>query len=68
MPELSSDNAGLVIGTTRETINRYVNRKLLPARRQGLRGIIRIDTNDLKNFAEEYGFRYDDHLAATLTE
>ena len=68
MPELSSTAAAQVIGTSVPTIHRYIDRDLLPARQQGLRGIIRINTDDLKTFAEEYGFRYNDHLAATLTE
>lgn len=68
MPELSSQAASQVIGTTVPTIHRYIDRGLLPARKQGMRGIVRIDTVSLKTFAEEYGFHYNDQLAAELSE
>ena len=68
MPELSSNDAAQVIGTTSETIRRYIDREILPARQFGLRGIIRIDVDDLKKFANEYGFRFDDQMAAQLAE
>ena len=68
MPELSSEGAAQVIGTSSLTIRRYVDREMLPARKQGIRGIIRIETDDLKSFAEEYGFRYNDQLAADLSK
>ena len=68
MPELSSNAAGRVIGVSGETIRRYVDRELLPARQQGLRGVIRIEPDALKEFAEEYGYRYNDQLAEELGE
>jgi len=68
MPELSSKSAAQVIGISDETIRVYVDQEILPARKQGLRGIIRIETDALKSFASEYGFRYNDQLATELSE
>lgn len=68
MPELSSSAAGQVIGVTSDTIRRYINQGMLPARKQGVKGIIRIDNDALKAFAEKYEFLYDDQLAAELSE
>ena len=67
MPELNSRQAGEVVGTSDETIRRYVNLGLLPARQQGVRKLIRIEITDLEQFAEEYGFRFDRSLADQLS-
>ncbi len=68
MPELSTDSAGKTIGTSGQTIRRLIDRELLPARREGLRGIIRIEVDSLKEFATKYGYRFNDELAANLAE
>ncbi len=68
MSELSSKGTARGIGTSREAISLYLNRDLLPTMRQGLRGIICIDTDDLKSFSKECGFRYQNQLTANLSE
>lgn len=68
MPELSAANAAIVLGCSRTTIWEYVHSGDLDARRQGKKGLIKIDTSALRTFAKEYGFRFDADLAAQLSE
>ena len=56
--ELKPQEAADCIGVSDDTIRNYVNRDMLPARRQGMRRYIFIKLEDLKTFAEEYGFRF----------
>lgn len=63
MPEVSSVQAGQIIGVTDETIRNYVERDLLPARRQGIRRTIFIELEELRRFAVQYEFRFDQALA-----
>lgn len=67
MPEVSSDSAGRIIGVTRETIRVHVGSGKLRARREGLRGIIKVDIDSLRKFAREYQYRFDEDLAKQLT-
>lgn len=66
MPEVSSNDAGRIIGVNSETIRRYVDRGILPARRVGLRGALRIEIEDLRKVAREYQYRFDEELAQQL--
>lgn len=68
MPEVSSTEAAQILGVSRQTIIRYIDRQLIPARKQGLRGISRIELEDLQRFAEEYQYRYDEKLARRLAK
>ena len=68
MPEVSSHDAGMIIGVNSETIRRYVDRGILPARRVGLRGKLRIDIEELRKVAVTYQYRFDDKLAAQLAK
>lgn len=68
MPEVSSREAGDIIGVNSETIRRYVDRGILPARRVGLRGNLRIEIDDLRKVAAEYQFRFDEKLASQLAK
>lgn len=52
---LSSDEAATALKVTRDTIHRYVTEGLLPADRIGMRGIIKIDAEELQRFAVEHG-------------
>lgn len=63
MPEVSTTNAAQIIGASHETIRRYVNRGILSARQIGVRGILRIEIDDLRQMADEYQFRFDEDLA-----
>lgn len=68
MPEVSSVNAARIINTSDVTIRRYVYGGLLPARRQGLRKIMHIEVDELRKFAQEHQYRFDEKLAAELAK
>ena len=68
MPELSSTDAGRVIGVSRQTIVSYVDSGVITARRIGLRKVIRIDVEELRSTAEKYGYRFDATLATQLAK
>lgn len=68
MIDLTSPQAAKVIGTNRVAIYRAAESGLLKARRQGVRGMIRIDVNDLRTFAQTYGYKFNEDLAKTYTE
>ena len=63
MAEVTSTQAAAIIGTSHMTIHRRVDDGLLPGRRQGLDRQIRVDLDDLRRFAKEYGYRFDEELA-----
>lgn len=63
MPDVSSAEAAQIIGISSQTIRRLIDRELLPARKQGLRGLVRVELDDLRKFAEEYNYKFDDRLA-----
>lgn len=67
MPEVSGKEAGQIIGISHDTILRCVNKGLLTARREGVRREIRIDMGELRRFAEEYQYRFNEDLARQLT-
>jgi len=64
--EISAANAARVVHKNKETIRRWVNGNLLPYRKEGLRGDIKINIDDLRKFAQEYGYRFDEDFAAKL--
>lgn len=68
MPELSSTDAGRVIGVSRQTIVFYVDSGVITARRIGLRKVIRIDVEELRSIAEKYEYRFDATLATQLAK
>lgn len=68
MPEVSSREAGDIIGVNSETIRRYVDRGILPARRVGLRGNLRIEIGDLRKVATDYEYRFNEELATQLAK
>jgi excisionase family DNA binding protein len=61
--ELTSPQAAEVIGVAEATIRNYVERGILPARRVGLRRFIRIDVDNLRRFAVQYGYDFDEEKA-----
>jgi DNA-binding transcriptional MerR regulator len=67
MPEVTSIEAGEIIGVSDETIRQYVDRDLLKARRQGLKRKVFIEMADLAAFAREYDFRFDQARAQQIT-
>lgn len=59
-------DAAKIIGTSDVTIRRAVYADRLPARREGLRKKIWIDMDDLRKFAGEYSYRFDEELAKSV--
>lgn len=66
MPEVSTIDASRIVNTSDTTIRRHVDDGRLVARREGLRGRIRIDIEELRQFATKYQYRFDDELAGQL--
>lgn len=66
MQELSAKQAGKVIGLSHTMIHRYVNRGLLPARRVGRMRAIRIQMENLREFARKFGYDFDEELASGM--
>lgn len=66
MPEVTSVEAGEILGISDDAVRSYVERDLLPARRQGLRRKIFISLDDLQKFADEYNFRFDQQKAEKI--
>lgn len=65
--ELSSTQAAQIMSTTVVTVIAYIDRGLLPARRMGVRRIVRIKPHDLRVFAETYGFAWDEEKFQRFT-
>ena len=63
MADVTSTQAAEIIGTSHMTIHRRVDDGKLPGRRQGLDRQIRVDLDDLRRFAEQFGYRFDEELA-----
>ena len=68
MPEISSAAAAEIIGTTSQTIRRTVDRQLLSARRTGLHDLVKVDVEELRHFAEQYQYRFDETLTKRCTK
>lgn len=68
MPEISSEDAAKLIGITRQTIRAHVENGRLAARRVGPRRVVKIELEDLRQFAEKYQYRLDETLAAELAK
>lgn len=58
--ELTTKQAAAVSDASAMTLRNYIDRGLLPARRVGLKRLIRINVDDLRKFASEYGFLVDE--------
>lgn len=68
MPEVSARAAAQIIKSNHVTVRDHVLAGRLPARREGVRGMIRIEVKDLQEFANEYQYRFDEKLAAKLAK
>lgn len=68
MPELTAMEAAQLIGVSDETIRRLVNRDILPARKVGLRGKIRVELDELRKVAEQLNYRLDEEAAKRFYE
>lgn len=63
MAEVTSTQAAAIINISHMTIHRRVDDGLLKGRRQGLDRQIRVDIDDLRQFATEYGYHFNEELA-----
>ena len=67
MPEVTAAQAAEIVGISDDSIRNYVDRDLLPARRQGIQRKIFIELDDLKVFASQYDFRFNEDAAEQIT-
>lgn len=63
MAEVTASQAAEILSTSHMTIHRRVDDGSLRARRQGLARIVKIDVEELRRFAQENGYRFDEALA-----
>lgn len=63
MAEVTASQAAEILSTSHMTIHRRVDDGSLQARRQGLARIVKIDVEELRRFAKENGYRFDETLA-----
>jgi hypothetical protein len=68
MPEVSSTDAAQILGIGEVTVRRHVYNDRLNARRIGVRKIMRIDLDELRQLAAEYQYRFDEDLAKKLAK
>lgn len=68
MARVTAPQAADILSTTRVTVFRWVDEGLLSADRVTRRNIIMIDVDDLKRFAKENGYTFNEDLAEQLAE
>jgi hypothetical protein len=66
MTEVTVAQAALILSANKRTIARRVEDRTLPARRQGIKHIAYISLEDLRAFAQQYGYRFNEKLAEEL--
>lgn len=64
MAEVTAQQAAEILSTSHMTIHRRVDDGTLPARREGMARIVKIEVDDLRRFAKEYGYRFDEAMAS----
>ena len=67
MAEVDITQAGEIIGVNRTTVFDWVDSDRLQARREGLKRNIRIEIDDLRQFANKYNYKFNEALAAQYT-
>ncbi len=68
MEEVTTAQAAEILNTTQRTIQRRVDDGHLPARRQGLKQAAFISVEDLRVFAAQYGYRFDEAKAREFAQ
>lgn len=66
MAELTAHDAAHVVGVNRQTILRWCWKQYIQCRKYGLRGDWRIDADDLRRFAHQHGYKFNEELARQL--
>jgi shikimate kinase len=66
MAEVNGPQAAEILSMSIQSVHRKVDAGALPARQQGtgVRQFIFIDIDDLRKFAQQYGYRFNEELAA----
>ena len=67
MAEFTALQAAHIVGVSRRTILRWCWAGLIQSRQRGRRGDWRIDVDELRRFAAQYGYDFDEELARKLT-
>lgn len=63
MSEVTAPQAEEILTVSHATLYRHIDEGRLPARREGLRRLIKIEVAVLRTFAQQYGYRFDEQLA-----
>lgn len=66
--EVSARQAGLILGTSNKTVWKRVQDGKLPARLQGDKRLIFIEIGDLRAYAQENGYRFNEEMARKFVE
>ena len=68
MTTVSTSEAGRIVQVNRETVRRWVHEGRVSAQRAGLRGDFRVDVDDLRKFAGQYNYPFNEDLAKQLAK
>lgn len=68
MTKVTSPQAAEILATTQATVYRWVSEGLLPAERRTLRRVLYIELDDLRQFAQNNGYSFDERLARKYTK
>lgn len=68
MPEVTASQASEILDISHPTLFRRVEDGTLPARRVGVGRLIRIDVQELRTFAGQYGYRINEELIRAYAE
>jgi AICAR transformylase/IMP cyclohydrolase PurH len=68
MATVTATQAAEILSTSHMTIHRRVDDGILPARREGLARIIKIELDDLRKFAKEFGYSFNEDVAERLAK
>jgi len=63
MTAVTASQAAAILSTSHMTIHRRVDDGLLPARREGVARIVKIELEDLRKFAKDYGYSFNENIA-----
>jgi hypothetical protein len=68
MTEVTAQQAGEILSTSYVTIHRRADDGSLQVRREGKQNKIWVDMDELRRFAQEFGYRFNEAKAAEFAE
>lgn len=68
MAEVTAPQAAEILNTSHPTIFRRVDDGSLPARREGVKREIFIDVDELRQFATQFGYRFNEQKASEYAQ